>query len=80
MIIKQGIVGIIEFCKEMQERNIHFGINMYSSDAITVTITLVGARIEVEFQKDVTTYSVFHGDESVEAELNLLSQMIKSHV
>ncbi len=71
-----GINGLLEFCTLLQSKNIHFNMNMYSADSITVTLTLVGARVEVSFQQNGTNYSVFEGSEATSSDLSMVLKMI----
>ena len=72
----QGIKDIIGFCASLKEKNIFFNLNMFSDNSITVTLTLIGLRIEVEFQESRVTYSTFSGDEGVNSDVNRLMAWI----
>jgi hypothetical protein len=78
MAKKDGLERMLDFLDFLREKNIHFFITQYSPDGLTVTLTLVGMRIEVEFQVDHVEYSVFRGSEAVESDEKALHDLIMS--
>lgn len=76
---KDGLERMLRFLSFLSERNIHFFIEQYSPEGLTVVLTLVGARVEVEFQVDHIEYSVFKGSESVESDEKALYELIKQY-
>ena len=75
-----GLQRMLDFLNFMNERNIHFFIEQHASDYLTVTITLVGVRVEVMFSVDDMTFSVFPGKEDVLTDHKLLYDLIKRDV
>ena len=76
---KDGLVRMLQFLSFLSERNIHFFIEQYSPEGLTVILTLVGARIEVEFRPDHVEYCVFKGSEAVESDEKALYELIKQY-
>ena len=60
-----GICDLLPFLNLMKDRSIVFRLEQMRPDSIMVTLTLVGARVEVDFFDDHIEYSVFKGDERV---------------
>jgi len=60
-----GIRDIFSFLNMLEERRIFYRLDHNRSDAIMVSFTLLGARVELEFFDGHIEYSVFSGDESV---------------
>ena len=75
-----GLQRMLDFLNLMNERNIHFFIEQHASDYLTVTVTLVGVRVEVMFSVDDMTFSVFPGKEDVLTDHKLLYDLIKRDV
>jgi hypothetical protein len=67
---------MLDFLDFLREKNIHFFITQYSSEGLTVTLTLVGVRVEVEFHVDHVEYSVFRGSEAVASDEKALHDLI----
>ena len=76
---KDGLQRMLDFLDVLRAKNIHFFITQYSPEGITVTFTLVGVRVEVEFFVDHLEFSVFRGSEAVESDEKLLLDLIKEH-
>ncbi len=49
---KDGLQRMLDFLDLLREKKIWFFINQYSDEGLTVTFTLVGIRVEVEFFVD----------------------------
>jgi hypothetical protein len=62
---KDGLQRMLDFLDVLRGKNIHFFITQYSPDGLTVTLTLVGFRVEVEFKVDHLEFSIFKGSEAV---------------
>jgi predicted DNA-binding protein (UPF0278 family) len=77
---KDGLQRMLDFLNYLREKKIHFYIEQYSSDELTVTLTLVGVRVEVMFSVDDMTFSVFPGKEDVLTDHKLLYELIKRDV
>jgi hypothetical protein len=55
-----------------------FSLSRQRNDAVMITLSLVGERLEIEvFEDGHVEYSRFTGDESVLGDLELLDQLIK---
>lgn len=74
---KDGLQRMLDFLNLLREKKIHFYIEQYSSDELTVTLTLVGVRVEVMFSVDDMTYSLFPGREDVLTDTKALYDLIK---
>lgn len=77
--MKDGLERMLNFLDILREKNIHFFITQYSSEGLTVTFTLVGARVEVEFFVDHLEFSIFNGSEAVESKEEMLYDLVKQH-
>lgn len=75
-----GLQRMLDFLNLLNEKNIHFFIEQYAPDYLTVAVTLVGARVEVMFSVDDITFSVFPGKEDVLTDHKLLYELIKRDV
>ena len=71
-----GIRDLVPFLNFLKENKVWFHLEQVSHEALMVTITLVGERIEVEFSDDHIEFSRFTGDESVERDVGLLFSII----
>lgn len=76
---KDGLQRMLDFLDLLREKKIWFFINQYSDEGLTVTFTLVGIRVEVEFFVDHLEFSVFRGSEAVESDEKLLLDLIQEH-
>jgi hypothetical protein len=76
---KDGLQRMLDFLDLLREKNVHSFITQYSSEGLTVTFTLVGVRVEVEFFVDHLEFSVFRGSEAIESDEKLLLDLIKEH-
>jgi len=77
--LKPGLAGLLSFCAYLDSQNITYSIHKYSQDGLTVFLTMVGCRVEVEFTEDEASFSVFNGDESVSSSSAELSVLISRH-
>lgn len=68
---------MLDFLALLQETGTQYRIDQYSPDALTVSLSLVGHRIEVEFSVQGMQYSVFKGNESVEVDERPLLALIR---
>ena len=60
----------------LDKQRLSFNLNRYQPDSITVTVTLVGERIEIDvFEDGHIEYSCFKGDESVESGASATSRL-----
>lgn len=76
---KDGLERMLEFLDLLREKNVHFFITQYSDEGLTVTFTLVGVRVEVEFFVDHLEFSVFRGSEMIDSNEDALVALIKEH-
>jgi len=76
---QDGLERMLNFLDLLREKKIWFFINQYSEEGLTVTFTLVGVRVEVEFFVDHLEFSVFRGSEAVESDEKLLLDLIREH-
>jgi hypothetical protein len=72
----QGIRDLVPFLNFLKENKVWFHLEHVNHEALMVTITLVGERIEIEFFDDHIEFSRFTGDESVERDVGLLFGLI----
>lgn len=71
---------MLDFLQFLRERKVHYSIAHDRDDALLVTLTLVGARVEVEFfVDDDIEYCVFKGSESISTDEKALINLIKEH-
>ena len=74
-----GLQRMMDFLNRLDDKNISYFISKYSPDGLTVTLTLVTMRIEVEFKPDGMQFSFFRGDEGVETDEKLLNEFIEKY-
>jgi hypothetical protein len=72
-----GLQDLLPFLNFLRKEKIWYKLDCCREDAIMVTLTVVGARIEVDFFDDHIEFSVFSGDESVEDDPDLLFRIIR---
>jgi hypothetical protein len=72
-----GLQDLFPFLNFLRKEKIFFELDYERDNAIMVTLTVVGARIEVEFFDDHIEFSVFTGDESVDDDPDLLFRIIR---
>ena len=72
-----GLQRMLDFLEFLRQRKVVFFLTQYSDDGITVTLTLVGKRIEVEFFVDHVEFSVFEGSEAVQSDEKALRRLIR---
>ena len=73
----RGLQDLLPFLNVLRKEKISYQLDCIRDDAIMVTLTVVGARIEVDFFDDHIEFSVFEGDESVEDDPDLLFRIIR---
>lgn len=76
---KDGLQRVLDILDLLRERNIAYRIDQGQPEAIMVMVTLVGARIEIEFFVDHLEFSVFKGNEDVDSDEKALIDLLKAH-
>ena len=75
----RGIQDLLSFLQFLRKEKIHYRLDCVRDDAVMVTMTLVGARVEIDFFDDHIEFSAFVGDESVDDETEALLNLIREH-
>ena len=71
--------AVFETMRRLEEARLHFLIMRTRADAITLSVTFVGERVEIcIFEDDHLEISRFQGDEGVEGGMELLKRLIIS--
>lgn len=76
---KDGLQRMLDFLSFLKAKKIHFFIEQYSSDELTVTFTLVGVRVEAMFTVEDMTFSVFKGKEDVIMDEKIIHDLINEN-
>jgi hypothetical protein len=71
-----GLEKMLAFLNDLKDKNVHYHLGHHRHDSLMATLTLVGARIEVDFFADHIEYSIFRGNEDVEDNEAALVAMI----
>ncbi|MCA0406726.1 MAG: hypothetical protein LCH39_11310 [Proteobacteria bacterium] len=74
-----GLPDLLKFLDFLRSKKIHFRLDQYRSNTITVTFTLVGCRVEVDFFEDHIEFSYFTGDEGVHDDWKLMQSLLEKH-
>ncbi|VTZ50469.1 conserved hypothetical protein [Methylocella tundrae] len=70
--------AVFETMKALEAARLHFFIMRTRPDTITLSVTLVGERMEIDiFEDDHLEISRFRGDESIEGGKELLTQILR---
>jgi hypothetical protein len=73
--------AVFDTIRLLEKAHIAFDIKRTRPDAITITATTVGERIEIDvFEDDHIEISRFRGNESVEGGMELLIQIVKAEI
>jgi hypothetical protein len=75
-----GIKDLLTFLRLLRAQSVFFTLDQRRPDSIMVSITIAGARIEVDFFNDHIEYSVFRGAEDVLDDQPALFEMIRAFV
>lgn len=75
-----GLPDLLSFLNFLKSKGVWYIIQHLREDAIMVSITVFGERIEIEFFKDHIEYSRFKGTEDVEEDQKLLFELIEDFV
>jgi hypothetical protein len=76
---QDGLQRMLDFLDFLRDRGIHFTIEQKARENLTVTFTLVGARVEVDFDPDSMQFCVFKGSETVQTDEKVLHDLIRGH-
>ena len=76
---QDGLQRVLDFLNLLNEKKIHFYIEQQDDEGLRVTLTLVGARVEVVFTVEDMTFSVFKGKEDVIMDEKALYDLIKAN-
>lgn len=74
---KDGLERMLDFLDFLRNSNVEFFLSQYSPEGLTVTVTLVGSRVEVEFFVDHLEFSVFNGSEAIDSDEKRLYELIR---
>lgn len=74
-----GLQRLLDILTMLDDKGIHYRLDRQSPDAIMATLSLVGARVEIEFFVDRVEYSVFKGSEDVASDIPALIKLIDEH-
>jgi hypothetical protein len=73
--------AVFQTIRLLEKARISFDIKRTRSDAVTVTATIVGERIEIDiFEDDHIEISRFRGDEGIEGGMELLVEIVKAEL
>jgi hypothetical protein len=71
--------AVFKTIRMLEEARLHFFIERTRPDAIRLSVTMVGERVEIDvFEDDHLEISRFLGDERVEGGMELLVKMLKT--
>jgi hypothetical protein len=71
--------AVFKTIRMLEEARLHFFIERTRPDAIRLSVTMVGERVEIDvFEDDHLEISRFLGDEKVEGGMELLVKMLKT--
>ena len=69
---------IFEVCRMLDAARMHYILEGDRPDTITMTVAVVGERIEIDvFEDGHIEISRFRGDESIEGGMELLRELVK---
>ena len=72
--------AVFETIKALEDARLHFFIMRTRPDALTLSVTIVGERIEIDiFEDDHIEISRFRGDESIEGGEELLAAILRDN-
>ena len=59
--------NLYKILQELDSENIHYRLDRYREDVITILVTVIGQRIEIDVESDGTVNSAFFsGSENLE--------------
>jgi hypothetical protein len=75
----RGIQDLITFLNWLDGNNISYDIKHERDDTIMVVVTVVTARIEVDFFDDHIEFNWYSGDESIHDDQDQLFKLIRDN-
>jgi len=75
-MVMTGFARLVSFLDFLRDKKIHFFLDYQQSGGILVCLTLVGARVEVQFFEDNIEFSTFLGHEDVSSDEAALQALI----
>jgi hypothetical protein len=76
---QDGLQRMLDFLDKLEGKGIEYFITRYSPEGLTVTLTLVGVRVEAEFTVDKMQFSYFKGTEDVITDEKILDELIEEN-
>jgi hypothetical protein len=76
----KGMPDLLPFLNFLNAKGVSYIVQHCRYDALMVTITLVGERVEIDFFADHIEYSRFKGSEAVEEDQKVLFELIEDFV
>ena len=71
--------ALFDTIRALEKAHLHFFIERTRPDSVRLSVTMVGARMEIDiFEDNHLEISRFHGDESVEGGRELLTDILRS--
>ena len=71
--------AVFDTIRLIEAAGLHFVIERTRPDAISLRVTMVGERVEIDvFEDDHLEISRFHGDERIEGGKDLLLKLLKA--
>lgn len=74
-----GLPDLLRFLDFLRSKKIHSRLDQFRTNTVTVTFTLVGCRVEVDFFADHIEFSYFTGDESVHDDWAVMQRLLDTH-
>jgi hypothetical protein len=71
---------MIAYLNMLDDKGVSYTLEHDRPDAITATVSIVGARIEIDFLDGRIEYTVFSSDEQVSDDMQTLQRMIDRFV
>ena len=76
----RGLPDLLPFLNWLAANKIGFLLEHGRDDAIMVTVSLIGVRVEIDFFDDHVEFSRFVGDESVELHVPTLLGLVRRDI
>ncbi len=74
-----GLERLLNFTNMLKSKGVYFTLDQTIPDAIMISFTLVGRRVEVYFEKDGMYFSYFDGNEDVFRDTDMLTAMVDEY-